>query len=51
MKLTLAGSGAIWVSGEIGPVSSNYLRFGFRTDQTVLAPLIHDLAHALATPP
>lgn len=48
VRLTLERSGAVWVSGEVGAATGNHLRFSFRTDQTVLAPLIRDLDRVLA---
>lgn len=47
VKLSLQHGGTVWVSGEVGHHFGNHLRFGFRTDQTVLAPLIRDLEHLL----
>lgn len=48
VRLQVRRSGVVWVSGEIGSGGSNHLRFGFRTDQTVLAPLARDVEVVLA---
>jgi hypothetical protein len=48
VRMQLERTGAIWVSGDIGSDAGNHLRFGFRTDQTVIAPLVRDLEAALA---
>lgn len=49
VRMDLERTGAIWVSGEVGSDAGNHLRFGFRTDQTVLVPLIRDVEAALAS--
>jgi hypothetical protein len=49
VRMELERTGAIWVSGEVGSAAGNHLRFGFRTDQTVLAPLIRDMEAVLAS--
>ena len=49
VRMQLEPTGAIRVSGEVESGEGNHLRFGWRTDQTVLAPLIRDLERALVS--
>jgi hypothetical protein len=48
VRLVIGRTGSIQVSGELGSADSNYLKFSFMSDQTMLRPLIRDLESALS---